>query len=128
MFCLQNNTNIEIIFMIFGIILHALSLSATSFIEEEHMIYYHLSSSYLIILLIGHICRLFAKYKHKETRIYFADYERIIKVFCSLAALRILRDLNSTGDKHQNAYDYSDWLNESDHVLEHSVLYIIGKY
>lgn len=123
----QKNIDNESSFIIFGIIFHALSLSATSYIEEEHMIYYHLSSSYLMILFLGHICKIYSKYK-RDNNIIFNDCKQLMKLICSLAALRFFRDLNSVGDKYQNAYDYSDWLNENDHIIENSIIYIFGKW
>ena len=61
--------------------------------------------------------------------IIFSEYDRVdigIKLFLVLLAHRILRKLNSTGDKYAHLPDISDWFLDKNNKIGLSLLLILG--
>lgn len=109
------STNLFSIFLTFGIILHGFSTISSSFIEEEHQIWYYLNNTVWIILyLMETRHHLNAKDSKKET-----TNESIIQNQLKWALLfcghLIARRLNQTGDKYLNTPDIGDWLQMEEH-------------
>lgn len=94
-----------------GSVLQILSTVSTSFIEEEHMTWYFLWTSFLTLM--------FVRYWSKDT----------IKSLVTLLIIqRILRKMNQTGDKWASLPDISDWFQEKQREYYLSVFLIFGKW
>uniref|UniRef100_A0A8C4NHP1 Phosphatidylinositol glycan anchor biosynthesis class G n=1 Tax=Eptatretus burgeri TaxID=7764 RepID=A0A8C4NHP1_EPTBU len=99
-------------FLQLGCVGHAMSQAASSFVEEEHMIWYFLLSS--LWLMIGYdvwqlneTCRWRDEhYTHKQMWWPKMVGLLIVMVFC-----RLLRGWNQTGVNWADQADISDWLN-----------------
>lgn len=125
--------NIFIKFLIFGIIFYAISSLSSSFIEEEHQIWYYLNNTVLILL-----CLLETKHilKEKETKspIYSGNtvkQEHSYKthqlqwILIYIGHL-IARRLNQTGDKWMKVPDIGDWLQMDEHRIWNSLFVSIS--
>lgn len=133
-------------FLLSGIIIHALSLASSSFIEEEHQTWYYLTTTLLVLLYFWDWKRLLqaeplperknrpGKTKNAEapTLINFlsgknaADrYVWFQASWLHLFVMHLLaRRLNQTGDKWLALPDIGDWLVMDDHRLVHSFFVI----
>ncbi len=95
-------------FLLFGSILQICSTVSTSFIEEEHMIWYFLWTTLLTLML--HRC------PQKEGLI----------VFVMLITHRIICKLNQTGDKWASLPDIKDWFKVPNRIGYLSMFTILG--
>ena len=84
-----------------GMIAHIISLTSSSFIEEEHQTWYHFWTTFLIVLL----------YDITTTQ---CNVHLSIKIILCLLGHRILRKLNSTGNKYAHLPDISNWLRDQE--------------
>lgn len=89
-------------------ILHGISFVSSSFIEEEHLTWYFVTTSVVLIL-----CFYYSRLSMHSPLLTFR------KGLSIMALLRVLRSWNSTGDKWAHLPDIADWLGESSrrHVL-----------
>ncbi|XP_014222688.1 GPI ethanolamine phosphate transferase 2 [Trichogramma pretiosum] len=112
---LKNMSSLECLLAI-GTLGHALSLASSSFVEEEHQTWYFYWISLIVYITFRHF-KLIAK-KH------------YLKSFMALLLLmithRILRKLNSTGDKYAHLPDIAGWLKEQDDNFWMSMILISG--
>lgn len=94
-------------FLTFGIIFVAISASSSSFIEEEHQIWYYLNNTLWIILYLIETKHLMNAKNLKITR--YLRVENQLKWILLFVGHLIARRLNQTGDKWLNVPDIGDW-------------------
>ncbi|XP_033215579.1 GPI ethanolamine phosphate transferase 2-like [Belonocnema kinseyi] len=104
-----------------GGFLHALSLSSSSFVEEEHQTWYYFWVTYFVFAFYDIVVRC-ATYRLSE----YCRVDAGIKMLLLLLAHRILRNLNSTGDKHAHLPDIADWLLDENHKIGLLLFFILG--
>lgn len=126
-------------FLLFGVILHAVSLASSSFIEEEHQTWYYLTATLLLLLYAFDFRRMIREEPHipkpvragktknaePPTLINFLTGKNAADRFVwyhstwlHLLALHLLaRRLNQTGDKWLSLPDIGDWLVMDEHRL-----------
>ncbi|KAK3927343.1 GPI ethanolamine phosphate transferase 2 [Frankliniella fusca] len=109
-----SHTSVTTIFLIVGSILHTISFSASSFIEEEHQTWYFLWIT-LILLLFFSFC-------FSDNQSYFTQFQ----LFCIMVGHRILRKLNQTGDKWASLPDIAGWLEMAEHKVILSFVFVFG--
>ncbi|KAI4469049.1 phosphatidylinositol glycan-related [Holotrichia oblita] len=97
--------HLDIVLILSLNILHAISMAASSFIEEEHQIWYFYFTTFLL-----------ANYNKNNN----------IQVIIVLFLFRIIKQLNQTGDKWAAEPDISQWLLLADNSLYLHVLYIVS--
>ncbi|KAG7210192.1 hypothetical protein KM043_011749 [Ampulex compressa] len=100
-------------------VMHAISLSSSSFIEEEHQTWYFYWVTLLTVLLYSSF-QMFVRSKRCK------DGQLCIALLLLLIGHRILRKLNSTGDKYANLPDIADWLIEQENIVWMTLLLITG--
>ncbi|XP_011699289.1 PREDICTED: GPI ethanolamine phosphate transferase 2 isoform X2 [Wasmannia auropunctata] len=109
-----------------GALLHIASLAGSSFVEEEHQTWYFFWSSTIAYFLYRYSTRLLAHYRHDLTSaevlteacpscgITRRHVELSVKLLLLLIGHRVLRRLNSTGDKWAHLADIARWLKADD--------------
>lgn len=90
--------------------MHAVSLGASSLVEEEHQTYYFLVNTFALLLLN-------LNKQHKEG---------IFSVIGFMGLLRIARCWNQTGDKWRNEPDVQGWLNDSTNKSYLTIMSMVG--
>ncbi|XP_071565902.1 GPI ethanolamine phosphate transferase 2 isoform X1 [Temnothorax nylanderi] len=112
-----------------GALLHIASLASSSFIEEEHQTWYFFWTSTIAYLLYRYFTRLLAYHRYDLTSVKVRtgvgpncdDTRRHIELCAKLLLLlighRVLRKLNSTGDKWAHLPDIARWLKEDDNKV-----------
>lgn len=116
-------TNKLCIFFSLGIIFHGISTSSSSFIEEEHQIWYYLNNTIWIILYTMETRHLLKLKTSKKTATHEANQTFARQSFAwhqlTWAILfcghLVGRRLNQTGDKWLNVADIGDWLQMEEH-------------
>lgn len=99
-------------FLVFGVLFHALSTSSSSFIEEEHQIWYYLNNTIWLILYAMET-RYFINVKltnNKRESNSSSLLQNQLKWALLFCGHLIARRLNQTGDKWLNTPDIGDWL------------------
>ncbi|XP_043527407.1 GPI ethanolamine phosphate transferase 2 isoform X3 [Frieseomelitta varia] len=117
---------IEEWFLSFGTLIHAISFIGTSFVEEEHQTWYFYWVTVLILLLHNFLRRCFARefsQSHYQRNLYA---QISIKLFLLLIGHRILRKLNSTGDKYAHLPDIAGFLIKQESRLGMTIVLIAG--
>ncbi|XP_031837371.2 phosphatidylinositol glycan anchor biosynthesis class G isoform X1 [Nomia melanderi] len=135
--CLLANSNYTNFFMLknreyeirrwlfpLGTVIHAISLGSSSFVEEEHQTWYFLWVTFLALLLYNSAAKLYARLGLNYKQYSFA--ETCIKILLLLIGHRILRKLNSTGDKYAHLPDIAGFLVEQESMLGMTVILIIA--
>ncbi|XP_012230404.2 GPI ethanolamine phosphate transferase 2 [Linepithema humile] len=111
-----------------GAFLHVVSLAGSSFIEEEHQTWYFFWTSTIVCLLYHCCARLLAHHRDNLTSVRVRTgvdpscgdsrrprhVELCAKLLLLLIGHRVLRKLNSTGDKWAHLPDIARWLKEDD--------------
>lgn len=102
-------------FLVFGIVFHGISASSSSFIEEEHQIWYYLNNTLWIGLYLMETRHLINAKRTKnpksnQTSENFSFIENQLKWALLFIGHLIARRLNQTGDKWLNIPDIGDWL------------------
>ena len=87
-------------------VFYLLSLFSSSFIEEEHQLWYFVELTQIIFIIIDYI-RLLSN-KQKENNLN----KMISYLTTTLCVIRFLRSINQTGNKWQNQMDIGDFLRE----------------
>ncbi|XP_071648879.1 GPI ethanolamine phosphate transferase 2 isoform X2 [Temnothorax longispinosus] len=116
-----------------GALLHMASLVGSSFIEEEHQTWYFFWTSTIAYFLYRYFTRLLAYHRYDLTSVKVRtevvgpvgptcdDTRRHIELCAKLLLLlighRVLRKLNSTGDKWAHLPDIARWLKEDDNKV-----------
>lgn len=100
-------------FLTFGVIFHGISAASSSFIEEEHQIWYYLNNTIWIILYAIETRHLM-NVKPSKTQVMNEANQSLAQHHLKWALLffghLIARRLNQTGDKWLNVADIGDWL------------------
>ncbi|MBN3321116.1 PIGG transferase, partial [Atractosteus spatula] len=129
-----------------GTLGHVLSLGASSFIEEEHQTWYFLLNT-LCLAVFQDVCRKYFREKKSHRDLDENSYlpskddtptvdyssrtsalagnEKWLALVTPLATLvccRMLRSLNQTGVQWAHLPDLGHWLNNSEHIVELSLL------
>ncbi|XP_011140868.1 GPI ethanolamine phosphate transferase 2 [Harpegnathos saltator] len=94
-----------------GTLLHIVSFSGSSFIEEEHQTWYFFWGSTVACLLYRCSGKWFAYHRYCSDSSH-QFHVLCIKLLLLLIGHRILRKLNSTGDKYAHLPDIASWLKE----------------
>lgn len=102
-------------FLVIGILFHAISMSSSSFIEEEHQIWYFFNSTVWIVLyLIETRYLLNRKPQPGKTPLEVEASDTLfhnqLKWVLLFGGHLIARRLNQTGDKWLSIPDIGDWL------------------
>lgn len=108
--------------LILGFTLHAFSLMASSFVEEEHQTWYFFSATVQLAIILQ-ICQGATSKRLRLAREKFTSMGCLV---VSLALLRLQRDWNHTGDKWAHLPDITDWLDGDDGKLCLTALVIIS--
>ncbi|CAD1478308.1 unnamed protein product, partial [Heterotrigona itama] len=110
----------------FGTLIHAISFIGTSFVEEEHQTWYFYWVTVLILLLYNFLSKCFAG-EFSQSHYQRTLYAQIsIKLFLLLIGHRILRKLNSTGDKYAHLPDIAGFLIKQENKLGMTIVLIAG--
>lgn len=110
--------------LVFGIVFHAISTSSSSFIEEEHQIWYYLNNTIWIILYAmetRHVMNVKPPKKEapiEESQSIAHHHLKWALLFCGHL---IARRLNQTGDKWLNVADIGDWLQMEENRIWNSL-------
>jgi ethanolaminephosphotransferase len=115
-----------------GTLLHDVSLSSSSFIEEEHQVWYFLWLTFAVVILYELFCDLFSKKqsvpvskRHSSQEKHGPDW--LLWNWLGLLFLhRILRKWNQTGDKWSSLPDVGDWLIQQERKPYLSVVLLLG--
>ncbi|XP_076764816.1 GPI ethanolamine phosphate transferase 2, catalytic subunit-like [Xylocopa sonorina] len=105
-----------------GSLIHAISLGGSSFVEEEHQTWYFYWATILALLLYDSIATLFLSKDCQRC----SCAQNCLKLALLLAAHRILRKLNSTGDKYANLPDIAAFLIEQESSLAMTIVLVSG--
>jgi ethanolaminephosphotransferase len=115
-----------------GTLLHLISLSSSSFIEEEHQVWYFLWLTFAVVVLYELCCALFSKkpsgpvYKSHSSLEKPKPARLLLNLIGLLFLHRILRKWNQTGDKWASLPDVGDWLIQQEHKTFLSVVLLLG--
>ncbi|XP_014471652.1 PREDICTED: GPI ethanolamine phosphate transferase 2 [Dinoponera quadriceps] len=96
-----------------GALLHVVSFAGNSFVEEEHQTWYFFWSSTVACLLYRCSGKWFAYHRYCSDSSH-QFHVLCIKLLLLLIGHRILRKLNSTGDKYAHLPDIAGWLKDDD--------------
>ncbi|XP_032688057.1 GPI ethanolamine phosphate transferase 2 [Odontomachus brunneus] len=96
-----------------GALLHVASFAGSSFVEEEHQTWYFFWGSTVACLLYRCSGKWFAYHRYCSDSSH-QFHVLCIKLLLLLIGHRILRKLNSTGDKYAHLPDIAGWLKEND--------------
>ncbi|KAM6980233.1 GPI ethanolamine phosphate transferase 2 isoform 2-T2 [Aplochiton taeniatus] len=123
-----------------GTLGHTLSLAASSFVEEEHQIWYFLLST-LCLAVFQDVCRKYFR-EQSVSKDSWGEEEGVLAPLAdlglerpgserwlalatpplTLACCRLLRSLNQTGVQWAHVPDLGHWLNSSEHKVALSML------
>ncbi|XP_001607537.2 GPI ethanolamine phosphate transferase 2 [Nasonia vitripennis] len=104
--------------LMIGTLSHTISLASSSFVEEEHQTWYY----YWITLVT-----FFAFYHfRKNINAKQKSFKLLAKLMLLLVSHRILRKLNSTGDKYAHLPDISGWLQNRPCTIEMTTILLFG--
>ncbi|XP_062544378.1 GPI ethanolamine phosphate transferase 2 isoform X2 [Armigeres subalbatus] len=121
--------------LLVGSVFHMLSLSSSSFVEEEHQTWYFFNNSWFLLItviefrIINRTIRHIKEEKANEVLLLHCRRER--DEFCISAGLFfvghiLLRRWNQTGDKWQHMPDIGDWLGKEENKFWLSVILLFG--
>lgn len=96
----------DIIYLLmFGHFFYTISVASSSFIEEEHQIWYYFCNAMFIILTL---------YEFRGRRSFESFFSVVIHCFPILILHIVIRRMNQTGDKWINVQDIGDWLHKEE--------------
>jgi hypothetical protein len=93
-------------FQVSSFIFYLVSLFSSSFIEEEHQLWYFVELTQVIFIIIEYIRLLSNKQKNSNLN------KLSIHLIAILCIIRLLRSMNQTGNKWINEVDIGDFLRE----------------
>lgn len=100
------SSNNLIKFQLISIGFYLISLFSSSFIEEEHQIWYFVELTQILLLIIENFLLILNKEKENVLK-------NIILHICALLSVtRLLRSINQTGNKWINERDIGDFIRE----------------
>ncbi|XP_015111856.1 GPI ethanolamine phosphate transferase 2 [Diachasma alloeum] len=124
---ISSEISLEFSRMIFpaAMVLHLISLSSSSFVEEEHQTWYFFWGTLLTHLLSAEIGKIYHDYRNE---LRSNDVLRVAKILFLMTQHRILRKLNSTGHNYAHLPDIGGWMRgqESNLVMSLTVLVSLG--
>ncbi|XP_010731161.2 GPI ethanolamine phosphate transferase 2 [Larimichthys crocea] len=129
------------VLLLAGTVGHTLSLASSSFVEEEHQIWYFLLNT-LCLAVFQDVCRKYFREKrspgdeeetvlpskdchssdHPKAEIYPEKWLALATPPFTLVCCRLLRSLNQTGVQWAHIPDVGHWLNSSEHRTVLSLL------
>lgn len=112
------STNSFVVFLSFGVIFHGLSALSSSFIEEEHQMWYYLNNTVWIVLYLmetRHLLNVKSIKKETTNETNQSIIQNQLKWALLFCGHLIGRRLNQTGDKWLNIPDIGDWLQMEEH-------------
>lgn len=122
----------------FLLFLHAVSLFSSSYIEEEHQVWYFLISTIFTLYLIRCLCSVISDFlkldAEKQGNMYCVgnflynnnNFNNVCLLLNLLISHRLLRCWNQTGDKWQHLPDIADWLDKEENAVFALVLGIMS--
>ncbi|XP_014607226.1 PREDICTED: GPI ethanolamine phosphate transferase 2 [Polistes canadensis] len=120
---LKNYNTFEWIF-ISEIIIHSISLSSSSFVEEEHQTSYFFWVSFLVLLLCKN-SKIFTM-EFLKIRVDSTQYLISIEILLLLIGHRICRTLNSTGNKYNHLPDIAGYLLKEESKISITIFVILA--
>ncbi|KAF7413550.1 hypothetical protein HZH68_002039 [Vespula germanica] len=118
---LKNFKTFEWIFL-YGILVHAISLGSSSYVEEEHQTWYFFWVSFLVLLL----CKNSKTIIMQSLKIRSRPFLISIEILLLLIGHRIFRMLNSTGNKYNHLPDIAGYLMKEESKVNITVFVIIA--
>ncbi|XP_055536895.1 GPI ethanolamine phosphate transferase 2 [Wyeomyia smithii] len=122
--------------LVLGFSFHAISSCSSSFIEEEHLIWYYFCSTLFLLMTILELKKLNRvieklKLSRRANEGFLNNFLWERHLFCIKSVLFLcghilLRRLNQTGDKWQHLADIGDWLNKDEHKSPLSVVLVFA--
>nr|XP_034180311.1 GPI ethanolamine phosphate transferase 2 [Osmia lignaria] len=110
---------------VFGSLIHAISLGGSSFVEEEHQTWYFYWVTVLTLLLYNSTTKYLSDLQfYKNSQHLYA--RNCIKLFLLLVGHRVLRKLNSTGDKYAHLPDIAGFFIEQESMLGMTIVLVVG--
>lgn len=108
---------------------HALSLFSSSFIEEEHQIWYFFTCSVTVFICSKRLHFLLKTHSvNIKTQTFWNEFSSIfIIAFFILTFHRISSKWNQVGNKWQHLPDLSDWLDEKENVIYLRIVVVISQ-
>ncbi|XP_034944555.1 GPI ethanolamine phosphate transferase 2 isoform X2 [Chelonus insularis] len=107
------------------LIVYGLSLTSSSFIEEEHQTWYFFWITFLLLKVTNYITEYHSSYLRKLNS---NSIRNIMKMIFMMIVHRVLRKLNSTGNKYANLPDIRGWIEseESSTAISVILLFALG--
>ncbi|XP_063994998.1 GPI ethanolamine phosphate transferase 2 [Diachasmimorpha longicaudata] len=108
-----------------AMVFYGISLSSSSFVEEEHQTWYFFWGTLLTYLLSTEIGKIYHNYRNE---LKGTDVTSVMKILFLMTQHRVLRKLNSTGNKYAHLPDISNWIRgqESNLVMSLTVILSLG--
>lgn len=131
-FCDQKTGPLTGKVMVYFLIIHALSLFSSSFIEEEHQTWYYLACSLPVLICLKRSALFFTQITNTENmrkKSFWNEYSLLFVVSLTILILhRIFRKWNQVGNKWLHMPDITDWLNLEEHIIYLGILTIIAQF
>ncbi|KZC05549.1 GPI ethanolamine phosphate transferase 2, partial [Dufourea novaeangliae] len=105
-----------------GAFVHAISFGGSSFVEEEHQTWYFYWATLLILLLYNTATKFYSHLQFYRNYKQYSNAQNCIKLLLLMIGHRILRKLNSTGDKYAHLPDIAGVLVEQESMLGMTVM------
>ncbi|XP_059613175.1 GPI ethanolamine phosphate transferase 2 [Phlebotomus argentipes] len=120
---IPNMHNIHL-YVIFCTVFHVISYASSSFIEEEHQLWYYFGVTLFIMLLLGEL-RRFKSVSLSTDLSHLQKLHSVVLKYVGLLLSHIfLRRLNQTGDKWLSVPDIGDWFVTEENKMSLSWFFI----
>ncbi|XP_053685161.1 GPI ethanolamine phosphate transferase 2 [Sabethes cyaneus] len=131
-----HKTTLCVVCLMLGFLFHMISSCSSSFIEEEHQIWYYFCNTLFVLMILVEIRKINqiiekVKLSGKENKTFLKNFWRERQEFCIKSILFlcshiVLRRWNQTGDKWQHVTDIGDWLSREERKGWLSVVFLVG--